>query len=266
MMAKGSKFLMAFLFLFVGTFSVNAQKDVESFKAFVSSIYTDYISQGNQSYTEDDFRNLFVVDFQGTDVEVTIDGNVEVEDLDRDAMVNLYSLYQKATTLDINFSIAKYNTVEVKGSTGVASFEVNFELAKNGQTMSKGQQMVVLTAVKYGSSWKITFMNRVYVQSEVFKGACVCELLSGGNVYGSFLTVPEGASYQSANDRFEVVEVSNARLIKMNGSDMYPWNKETDQITTQDGKVIGEANLPETAIALILQSIYEDKCQSVVTK
>lgn len=264
MMTKLFKVLSILTFLLLGAMPGFSQEE-ENLKEFITRFYADFISNETQSLQSEKFESFFVPQFKGTDVEVDLNGDVEVFDLDLDAIVEMYSRYRKVSGLDINFNITEFNNVAIKGKTGVASFEVDFELAKNGATMSKGQQMVSLTAKKRADSWQISFINRLYVQSEVFKGTCVCDIFTqGSDNFATFLTVPDGDSYLTSSDRFEIMEGTEQRIVRVNGTNVYQWNKSTNEVITEEDE-LGVARLPETAIKLILKQMNTEKCQSVTS-
>lgn len=262
-----SKLSRLFAILVILTISKTGfSQDEESLKEFINRFYTDFISNESESLQSERFESFFVPQFQGTDVEVDLNGDVEVIDLDLGAIVEMYSRYRKVSGLDINFNITKFNTVAIKGATGVASFEVDFELAKNGATMSKGQQMVSLTAKRRGDSWQISFINRLYVQSQVYSGTCVCDVFTqGSDNFATFLTVPDGDSYLTSSDRFEIIGDAENRFVRVNGSDVYEWNTATNKVMVEETE-LGVARLPETAIKLILKNMNTEKCQSVTSQ
>ena len=265
MSIKLTRILTAFAIFIAASFTGYSQ-DAESLKEFISRFYNDFISNETESLQSEKFESFFAPQFKGTDVEVDLNGDVEAYDLDLDAIVETYRRYRKVSGLDINFSITKFNTVAIKGKTGVASFEVDFELSKNGATMSKGQQMVSLTAKTRGDSWQISFINRLYVQSEVYKGTCVCDIFTqGSDNFATFLTVPDGDSYLTSSDRFEMLEGTEQRVIRVNGTQVYEWNGNTNEVLVED-KSLGIARLPETAIKLILKEMNIEKCQAVTSQ
>lgn len=257
-------YLTAIASIFFLSMTLHGQ-DEASLKTFITEFYQS-VSNASKEGVEADFQSYFARDFQGTDVEVDLGGEVEVASLDYNSNLEYYNRFRKVSGLSISFNVTKFNTVAIKGNTGVASFEVDFTLSKGGSTMSKGQQTVSLTARSSGDNWKISFINRLYVQSEVYMGSCVCDVYSqGDNNFATFLTVPDGDSYQTSSDRFEIIETTNKRVIRYNGTENFVWNKETDEISQGD-LIVGTAKLSETAIKMILKSLNEDHCQTVISQ
>ncbi len=251
--------------LFCGLSSFASAPNESELKTFVKQIYESYLSDESKQL-DDDFRALFSPSFVGEDVEVGLDGAVSLNTLDLDKTVALFSRYKRAAGIDITYTITSFHSVAVKGNTGVATFEVDFQLAKDGELISRGSQHISLIAIRNSSSWKVSYLNRLYVHNQVFKGNCYCEVYSqGASDFATFLTVPDGDDYQTMNDKFEIVNASNRKGIKHAGGEVYAWNKKNNMIYLGD-QVIGKAFSAEAAISNVLKNVYSERCNQVIVK
>ena len=257
--------LIAILFLTANTgFSQDNSEDLASLKQFINDMYTTYYSASKTGDVEG-YKELFDLRFKGSDVEVDVQGEVVVAQHDLTSMVNNYKKYFSNNSAQVKYTLGEYRNAYVKGPTGVAVFDVDFEIVKNSEVISKGQQTISFILKKYRGTWKITFMNRVYVQSEVYVGICYCDLFPKEDQFATFLTVPDGDEYKTVNDRFELLESTQRRAFRLNGEELYDWDLKTGQVSYGDEK-LGSANNSGNAIKLILKSVNSDRCQRVVTK
>lgn len=254
--------IIAVLFL---SFNIKAEPNEESLKKFVKTLYEGYLSDESKSLESSEFRSFFDRGFVGSQVEIDITGEVDFNRLDFQSFKKSFEPYRMASGAKINFSVTDFNKVVIKGNTGVINMDMNFEISKNGNVLSKGEYTVSLTAKqRNGSDWKLTFINNVYVQSEVYAGKCLCDLYKGGeNSYATYLTVPDGNRYETENHRFTVKGSGDNRIIEMDGSKAFSWKESNNTITHEDQTVASSVLQPTTGIANILKFLNKDKCQSV---
>lgn len=261
-------FRLAFAIILSATvtasFAQESTDDIASLKGFINSMYSDYFS-ANKTGTLAEYTELFDPRFKGNDVEVDIQGEVSILQQDLASMLKTYKRLSSDKTAQVKYNLNQYRSAYVKGATGVAVFDVDFEITKNDEVISKGQQTISFILKKTRDSWKVTYMDRVYVQSEVYQGNCFCELFTQGDQFATFLTVPDGDEYITVNDRFELLESPQRRAIRRNGDEMYDWNKSNGDITLGSEKV-GNARNTTTAINTILKYNNADRCQRVRTK
>jgi hypothetical protein len=249
------------------------QAEVEELKGFIKNLYENYFSDPNTSISEEDFAQLFDKSFKGTEVEVDVRGEVKIRNTDLGTMMDVYKGFKNSKGNHIRFSVKDFHSVTVKGKTGVASMDLAFELLKDDELISKGEQAVSMTLRRYQETWKITFTNRLFVESEKYVGNCICELLSGNSngsssqdgKYASYLTMPDGDEYIETNDRFTISSRGEQRTIVRNGDDHYDWNVKNGNIV-KNGEVIGNAKVASTAIKNILKYVNSDRCQRITNK
>lgn len=249
---------------FSTSFAQESSDEIASLKAFINNMYSDYFSANNTG-TLEEYTVLFDPRFKGNDVEVDIQGEVSILQQDLASMLKTYKRLSSDKTAQVKYNLNQYRSAYVKGATGVAVFDVDFEITKNDEVISKGQQTISFILKKSRDTWKITYMDRVYVQSEVYQGNCFCELFTQGDQFATFLTVPDGDEYITVNDRFELLESPQRRAIRRNGDEMYDWNKSNGELTLGDERV-GNAMTTTTAINAILKYNNADRCQRVRTK
>lgn len=248
------------------------QDEVSDLKGFINNLYENYFSNPETSISEAEFAALFDKSFKGTEVEVDVRGEVSIINTDMGAMIAVYKGFKNSKGNNIRFSVNDFHRVSVKGKTGVASMDLGFELFKDGELISKGEQAVSMTLRRFQDSWKITFINRLFVESEKYVGNCVCELLSGSNSgssqdgkYATYLTMPDGDEYIETNDRFTISSKGEQRTIVRNGDDFYDWNVKNGNIV-KNGETIGNAKVASTAIKNILKYVNSDRCQRITNK
>jgi len=263
------RFLLALSFSLVTwiptTYAQDNAADVESLKSFVRDIYEVYVSNESKDLNSEKFKGFFDRQFIGSEVQVDLTGKVRAEQDNLETLLKDFNRYRLSDAVDAKFKVKQFNSTQVKGKTGVVIMDLDFELVKNGEVISRGNQSVSLTARKYQNTWKVTFMNRVFVQSEVYMGNCYCDLFSRGeDDFATFLTMPDGDAYVTATDQFKVAVSGSRRVIKMNGEDWYEWDPQTGAIT-KGNKKVGSARAATTAIKMILQSVNSEKCQKVVS-
>ncbi len=248
------------------------QAEIEELKGFIKNLYEDYFSNPDASISETEFISLFDKGFKGTEVEVDVRGEVQIRNTDVGTMKDTYNRFKSSGSSYIRFRVQEFHTVSVKGKTGVATMTLGFELLKDEELISRGEQAVSMTLRTYEDKWKITFINRLYVESEKYVGNCICELLSGDNngssqdgKYASYLTMPDGDEYIETNDRFVISSRGEQRTIIRNGDDHYDWNVKNGSIV-KNGEVIGNAKVASTAIKNILKYVNSDRCQRITNK
>ena len=252
--------------LLVGSIT-NAQ-DEASLKRFVEGFYEGYLSDESRSLNSPNFRNYFDEGFVGSDVDVDLQGNVEYSQLDFEKMKKEYERYRMADGIGIDFEVTDFHNAVVKGNTGIVSMQLDFTINKNGSMISKGTYDVSLTAKSYEEEWKITFINSVFIESEVFMGKCICEIFKKDDTkYATFLTVPDGDTYTSRTDRFEVSPDADQRVVTLNSDQKFSWNTKSNKVYAPGDEVIGSSVIqPSTAILNVLRFANKDKCQSIETK
>ncbi len=277
-MKKLYAFVFAALFLVSGAMAQEEEKTnqekVEELKTHIRTMYESYLSGPSTLTTEEEFLNLFDMRFIGSEVKVDVLGLVNIKKTNRGTMIDDYREYKKTIQGSglntLKFTIKKFHTVAVKGNTGVAALDITFEVFKEGDLISKGDQTVSMTLLESKEGWKVTYLSRLYVESEKYVGNCICQIFgnSGDDKTGKFatyLTVPDGDEYLELNDRFSISTKGDKAVILRNGDDEYSWNKSTGEIMKY-GSVIGNARTNPTAIKNVLKYANSDRCQRVVPK
>lgn len=259
--------LLASLFAVVGTLNAQNKNDEESLKNFIKKLYEGNISNENVNLLSDDFKNMFSLKFTGVDVDMNMNGEVKTSNMSLEDYIKDLQTLRKSSEVNVDFKVKEINMLAVKGKSGLSSFLVDFQILKNGEVITRGDQAVSLLAVKNGDSWKVLHLSQMYVESEVFAGTCYCDIFysQDSESYASFLTIPNGDRYETANDRFKVLQSGSQRVIRMNGSEDYDWNSTSGDIRFE-GKVIGNSKSPQTAIRHILRTIHPERCQKITSK
>jgi hypothetical protein len=277
-MKKFYAFMVAALFLVTGAIAQEEEKTnqekVEELKTHIRTMYESYLSGPSTLATEEEFLKLFDMRFVGSEVKVDVLGVVDIKKTNRGTMLEDFKNYKKslpgAGIGNLRFTIKKFHTVAVKGKTGVAALDITFEVFKEGELISKGDQTVSMTLLETNDGWKVTYLSRLYVESEKYLGKCICQIFgnAGADNMGSFatyLTVPDGDEYMELNDRFVISKKGEKASIMKNGDDEYSWNLSTGEIT-KGTEVIGNARTYSTAIKNVLKYANAERCQRVETK
>lgn len=264
MKAKISSLFYLFLFT-AAPVIISAQNNEAGLKKLFSGLYENYLSNSSKSLEDTEFRQFFTPDFVGSQVEIGIEGDADFKQLDFQKFKEAYEIYRVSSGVGIQFRIKNYNKVVIKGNTGVVNMDMTFEIKKNGNVLSKGEYTVSATALLINNKdWKLTFLNSVYVQSEVFKGACLCDLFKQGeSSFATFLTVPDGNRYETGTDRFKVTEKGNKIFIEMNGADRYVLDTKKKSVMLGEKEIASQVTQTSTAIANILRYLNSEKCQNV---
>lgn len=257
--------LFSLLLIALSPAVVSAQKNEAGLKKLFSGLYENHLSNSSKSLEDSEFRNLFAPDFVGSQVEIALEGEANFKQLDFNTFKESYEIYRVSSGVGIQFKINNYNKVVIKGKTGVVNLDMSFEIKKNGNVLSKGEYTVSATALLVNDKdWRLTFLNSVYVQGEVFKGACLCELYKQGDKsFATFLTVPDGNKYETRTDRFKVTEKGNKVFIEMNSAEQYILDTKKKSVTIGDKEIASQVSQPSTAIANILRHLNAEKCQNV---
>ena len=264
--------LLGILFITSTAVAQTGQEEKAKLEGFIKNMYENHFSSASASISESEFEALFDKRFKGTEVEVDVRGEVQIRTTDLGTMKETYKRFKDSGKNVIRFAVKEFHTVSIKGATGVASMTLEFELLSDNELISKGEQAVSMTLRKFEDTWKITFINRVFVESEKYLGNCICEMFSEGGAnkdglgrYATYLTMPDGDEYVEANDRFTVSAKGVNREITRNGDDSYDWDIKSGNIV-KNGEVIGNAKMPSTAIKNILKSVNSDRCQRITNK
>jgi len=262
--------LLAILFVTSSVVAQTNQEEIANLEGFIKNMYEGHFSSSNSSISESEFEALFDKRFKGTEVDVR--GEVQIRTTDLGTMKEDYQRFKNNRKSALRFAIKEFHTVSIKGKTGVASMTLEFQLMMDNEPISKGEQAISMTLRKFEDTWKITFINRLFVESEKYVGNCICELFSEGGAnkdgmgkYATYLTMPDGDEYMEANDRFTITAKGANREITRNGDDSYEWNIKSGDIV-KNGEVIGNAKVPSTAIKNVLKYVNSDRCQRVTNK
>jgi hypothetical protein len=269
---KGVRRVLALVAVaFVSLQLSQAQDNVNTaeLKAFLSELYGSTFTQlsNNGSADLEGAMEKFEAGYSGQKVQVGYDGNVTVNP---ETIVELRKSLREYTELGagvrVTFRTGTFNSVYVKEKVGVASFSVDYEVTKDGESISKGEQLYSVTARKFfDGTWKVSYSNCIEVEAERFVGDCICEIFGSDNSYMTSLTVPDGNRVETAVDRFEIVTTTDRRVIKMNGDNIFDWNKSNGDIS-MDGKNLGKGGTSEVAMMLILKRMNAEQCQRVRKK
>lgn len=260
---------LALLFLFiVSGLQLSAQNgsdnDVAALKQFITKVYQDGVTNLTTSNVNELLKN-FDRSFVGSAVDVALDGKVEVKEMNIESLTQTLNSLAKNEVLDVKWSIESYHSAVVKGKTGAVSFDIQYSLVKNGQVISSGVNSMDVITRKTMKGWKISYSSTIQVEETRNMGNCYCEIYSQGKTdFLTLLLMPDGSEYTESTDKFKVAESGARRVIKVNGEDIYEWNKKTGEISIE-GSRVGEAKRQETAIRAILKFVNAEKCQRIVT-
>ena len=265
----GYKLLALFVFVSVFGLNVSAQNgtgdDVSELKDFIRSVYeTGVTNLNNNNVTE--FLVNFDKSFVGSRVDVALDGKVEVNNSDYSTLVNSLKGLSKSESVKVTWVIQEYHSAVVKGKTGAVSFDIQYSLEKNGQTISSGTNSMDVITRKTFNGWRVSYSSTIQVEETRNLGNCYCEIYSQGKT--DFLTqllMPDGSEYLESTDKFKIITSGSRRVIRVNGEDHYDWDLKTGEVLIE-GKRIGEAKKNETAIKAILKFLRSERCQRIVTE
>ncbi len=175
-------------------------------------------------------------------------------------------LRQVAVTpgMKINYDLKGFLQSEVNDATGTVVYKVDYEQLRDGETWAKGHETVSMFLVKSPNGWKISHFTVIGVESEKFKGACLCELYTGSG--GSLIaktTMPQGKGYTTDNVQFAFPVTESGRAI-MGNEAIYPW-LSNGELWTQDDKgekkkMLGATTKKNEAIMLIIKDKYSENC------
>lgn len=261
-MNKTIKFLALTVAILINS-SVWAE-DVNSLQTFIKDFYNNAIPSYVQNDTPNGIDPFFFHTFKSTTVHVGIDGKVSIEEGNIKDFKTYLNGLKKSSDVTMTFTVNQINSIDVMEETGVGSVVVEYSLKKGPALMSKGKFLVSFVAVVRPGGWKLTYINSTEVENEKFIGTCVCELMTNSkNTVGSWLTVPDGDSYETVADRFEITKLGENRFIIVNGTEKFKWEEGTGTIT-YNGQTLGVAKESNWAIVLVLKHLQKERCNQVV--
>jgi len=251
--------------LFCGLNTVKAQATEESLKSFLSELYAAKANQLSAGGVHvDEFLENYEQGFSGQVVRVEYDGRVEIVPQTIVELRRALSEFANmGSDVKVKFNLNTFNSLTVKNKVGVATFEVGYEVTKGGQALSKGTELYSITARMYSDgNWRVSYVNRIEVEAERFVGDCICEVFDKGNTYVAILTVPDGDNVETVNQRVEVITTPDRRAMKVNGDDLFEWDKETGEVK-KDGKVLGKSQVAKIALIDVMKYYYPERCQNI---
>ncbi|MEM6263866.1 MAG: nuclear transport factor 2 family protein [Bacteroidota bacterium] len=177
--------------------------------------------------------------------------------------------------LQISYEIEEVLYTSVNGDVGSSVAKVNYELMEENGFHTKGSEIVTMAWKRTPQGWKIVHFTVLGTEDEKLRGTCLCEVFaSKGSEYVVRTTVPDGRSYETSFNDFEVYNSKGGRYIKANKQDMFVLTEQgevwlVDRSNIGDNgpervKKLGSAKEDKGAILLIIKShLYPDKCSSV---
>lgn len=133
----------------------------------------------------------------------------------------------KSDEIELKYHVNEILREYIQTKFAVISYVVGFEIHKNGNLWSKGNETVTLTYIKTQGEWKIVHYTFVSIEDEKLRGSCVCEAFKGksGEQYVTKMAIPTGRSYVTNMTDFKFTDDKTGdKIIKANKY-FYRWSK-----------------------------------------
>ncbi|WP_157637706.1 nuclear transport factor 2 family protein [Flexithrix dorotheae] len=156
---------------------------------------------------------------------------------------------------------------------GVVNYTEDYEVTFGEEVLTKGSQVITATAKKFGKTWKIIRITVVEMESEKFKGSCLCELYEGTSATGNFITkttVPGGKNYTSNMNHFTVTKKDRGTvLINMDGEN-FIWENNLNIFEAKEdgskGTKIGIGTNSYEVIQTLIKAEFSEHCTDLVLR
>jgi hypothetical protein len=164
------------------------------------------------------------------------------------------------------------------GNFAIVLYQVDYEILRHKISQSKGVETVTLVCRKVDTDWQVVDFKSVSIETERFRGPCLCEVFSSeADKFTSKTVAPNGKSYQSHLYEFEFAlcdQRNQIHTIKV-GKDAFKWLisgeiyllAAPDDCTTQPTAPIGlAANRLEAVRTIVEKHLLVANCSSVTLK
>jgi hypothetical protein len=158
----------------------------------------------------------------------------------------------KSDEMELKYTVTEMLREYIQAKFALVSYVVNFEIYKNGNLWSKGNETVTLTYIKFQGEWKVVQYTFVSIEDEKLRGSCVCEVFKGksGEQFVSKMAIPTGRSYVTNMTDFKFTdEKTGDKTIKANKY-LYRWAKSGEvwlKNYDQTGVELNETKLGDAA-------------------
>ncbi|MBX2843389.1 MAG: nuclear transport factor 2 family protein [Flammeovirgaceae bacterium] len=232
-----------------------------------SKALADYQSTKNKTGVLKYFHEKMVIDF----TFISVNGRVRNERISYEEFsthLDVFSHERMGRTHDIEV----FKTF-VNQDIGVVNYTEDYEVTFGEEVLTKGSQVITATAKKFGNTWKIIRITVVEMESEKFKGSCLCELYEGTSATGNFITkttVPGGKNYTSNMNHFTVVKKNRGTvLINMDGEN-FIWENNLNIFEAKEdgskGKKIGIGTNSNEVIQSLIKFEFSEQCTDLVLR
>ncbi|TAE00894.1 MAG: hypothetical protein EAZ97_04585 [Bacteroidetes bacterium] len=220
-------------------------------------------------YVDEDLTSMNVIS--------AVNGKVSTTVADYKTLSNFLEKIIQTPNFKIKYEVTEIVKTQVRGTTGLIAYSVDYDFTREGMTWSKGSETVLMTLKKDETKWKIVHFTFVNIEDEKFKGTCLCELFKGETGdYVAKTTVPAGKNYDTKLSNFDFrsdPETGERTIVVEDKS--FKWKSSGEVLTAPEktGKgtntetVLGSAKNKEEAVTLILQqSLFTKNCASFTMK
>lgn len=248
---KSVIFIYIFIALFISNFLIAQNTDEQAIKFEFQKYLTSLVGISETQSTEGIYNSFFTKDFESQVSYLTVSG---VSKIEKNEKQNPY-LEQFFKTPDLKVDLTERETeVIVKGRNGVLFFDGEFTVTQNtGDLILRGKVFLILNYRNTDDSWKISHIFGSIVNLEEKKGDCNCKIFDAET--GEYIvktSLPEGETYTSVNNE---VKIKNGEIVF--NEKTYQWDGSTVSL---EGTEIGTAGDNKTAIRVVSQNYYEEKC------
>lgn len=260
-------------------------KSSEGLRAFVKDFYENKVNNLKKTKNVQGIQQHIAPVFNGKEVNVDLDGGVQILKLSRSFILNRVETYMAFKDLEVMYSIHKFYAARIISNVGIAEFELKYKLREGKITVSEGTMNMNLIAKHDGEKWLIAYINDLGIDELKVRGECYCQIYSKGKTKAfATLLYPDGDQYTEemynvkigepfdysvipVTIPFDILTSSRTYVYKFtfNNDDVYHWYSKTGEVY-KDKKSIGNARSQNKVIRKILMFKHKESCRLLKLK
>ncbi len=239
------------------------------FQKFITATFETKLGALNSEQDVPDILRSFSRDLSWRDVTVSIDGRVDITDLEdkQDLERKLNSLARRPG-IKMTWEIAEYNELTKRESSYIASLNVNVSLYANGKIIRTGVNNVQIVAVKKSDFFEIVYLDILQISEAQYIGPCYVRIeKKEEKSYTVDVAHPNGNTYKTFSSAVDVINVADPfkKIIIEGTNTSFYWNPKGEFVSlSTDGQKLGQASTIENALLVIVKVQGKDTCSSVI--
>ena len=232
----------------------------------IISVVNENLSKLHQTKDKSGVQKYFSDKYSFTNVNHLMDGKTNIIHGNMQDFNSYLDLI--ITQIQVSYQISNIYNVLVKDGIGIAVYDVEYEIIKEGETISKGYEAQISTLKKEDSEWKFFYSKRANIEELLSKGVCLSEVFKGKSTnYIAKVRVPTGTHYSVELLEFDFKELKPEGKHVIVNHNTYQWTSDHSVWIEQNGrrtKKIGMGlNESHVVTAILRNDLLNNHCTEI---